>query len=206
MLGVITIIRRQRCDHLRPDTCTGRIVSTLRHSTRDDDRKHWYSPRRAPTWLSMIRRLLLINALIFGLLLSAGSARAQTYEVLHSFTGNAGSGFNGDTDGANPEAPLIQGPDGYFYGTTVGGSAIDTCYLGTVFKMSPSGNMEILHYFRLNAGDDGRSPKAGLFIGSDGRLYGTTPLSTSLCGGSEYGTVFRLSTSGAFSQLHLFLG
>src|SRR5437660_330075 len=47
------------------------------------------------------------------------SPSADSYQVLHSFTGNDGHGFNGDTDGANPAALLLQGPDGNLYGTTL---------------------------------------------------------------------------------------
>ncbi len=78
---------------------------------------------------------------------------------LHSFTGS---------DGAYPVAPLVQGSDGKFYGTTAqegpGGK-------GTVFQIDADGSLTTLHGF---GGPDGASPKAGLIQGSDGSFYGTT--------------------------------
>ena len=57
--------------------------------------------------------------------------------VLHNFIG-------GTTDGANPYAALIQATDGNFYGTTTEGGASG---FGTVFKMTPSGTVTVLHAF-----------------------------------------------------------
>jgi uncharacterized repeat protein (TIGR03803 family) len=51
-------------------------------------------------------------------------ADAQPYTVLHAFVGS---------DGQNPEAGLIQGSDGNFYGTTILGGV----GYGTVFKITP---------------------------------------------------------------------
>ncbi len=42
--------------------------------------------------------------------------------------------FTGGNDGANPQAALVQGNDGYFYGTTKDGGTNQQ--LGTVFKIS----------------------------------------------------------------------
>jgi uncharacterized repeat protein (TIGR03803 family) len=61
---------------------------------------------------------------------------AGAVTVLHSFAGGA--------DGANPTAALIEGSDGNFYGTTFGGGPSDT---GTVFRMTPGGNLTVLHAF-----------------------------------------------------------
>ena len=49
-----------------------------------------------------------------------------TLTTLHSFD---------QSDGANPDAGLIQATDGNFYGTTYGGGTNDNC-CGTVFKLS----------------------------------------------------------------------
>ena len=46
-------------------------------------------------------------------------------------------------DGANPAAGLVQGSDGNFYGTTLGGTTND----GTVFRISPSGSYTSLYSF-----------------------------------------------------------
>jgi uncharacterized repeat protein (TIGR03803 family) len=87
--------------------------------------------------------------------------------VIHSF--NAGP-----TEGANPIG-LIQGTDGYLYGTTSnGGTAacprpapdilfppghnIDYSGCGTVFKLSLKGELTVLHYF--TGGQDGNQPIA----------------------------------------------
>src|SRR5262249_18825662 len=69
---------------------------------------------------------------------------------------------------------------------------------GTVFKITPSGNLTTLYSFCSNYDStseeclDGSMPWSGLVQGSDGNLYGTTTIGGS--GGSwGYGTIFSLS-------------
>jgi uncharacterized repeat protein (TIGR03803 family) len=96
--------------------------------------------------------------------------------VLHTFAG-------GSSDGANPEAGLIQGSDGNLYGNTLQGGASG---LGTVFEITPSGTETILHAFAGSS--DGANPTANLVQGSDGNLYGSTG-----AGGTKgYGTFFKV--------------
>jgi uncharacterized repeat protein (TIGR03803 family) len=111
------------------------------------------------------------------------------------------------TDGYRPEARLVQGSDGNFYGTTYGGGATSTnynpicaCYgVGTVFRISPSGSETNLHSF-IGFPTDGANPYGGLVQGSDGNFYGTTD-----SGGTNYdGTVFRISATGSYSNLYSF--
>jgi uncharacterized repeat protein (TIGR03803 family) len=103
--------------------------------------------------------------------------------------------------GANPKNPrggLVQGPDGSFYGTTTFGGPNGEN--GTVFRFTPAGGLSLLYSF---SGSDGALPSAGLALGSDGVLYGTTRE-----GGTngDFGTVFRITTGGDFSLLHSFSG
>jgi len=106
-------------------------------------------------------------------------------------------GFPASNDGAVPEAALVQGSDGYFYGTTSQGGTSGNN--GTVFKISPSGSFTRLYSF--SGGKDGGSPN-GLVQGSDGYFYGTT-----FTGGtSGNGGVFKISASGAFTSLYSFTG
>ena len=110
--------------------------------------------------------------------------------VLHRFTG---------TDGANPNAGLID-VNGTLYGTTTSGGTNND---GTVFSISASGTEKVLHSF---GGSDGIGPNA--LIDVKGTLYGTTTV------GGAYtcytnppiscGTVFSMSTSGAEKVLHSF--
>ena len=112
---------------------------------------------------------------------------AQTLTTLHSFNGG---------DGRSPEAALVQGSDGNFYGTTVLGGAH---LKGTVFKIDATGSLTTLHSFSGSPGD-GAVPFAGLVQGSDGNFYGTTA-----SGGAFFqGTVFRMTPSGAITVLHSF--
>ena len=122
--------------------------------------------------------------------------------TLHSFAG---------TNGASPQAALVQGRDGNFYGTTFYSNVAtngDGPYgqgNGTVFKISPDGVLTILHSFTGSVdGGDGAGPY-GLVQAADGSFYGTTAY-----GGAyidwwgEYGTVFRISTNGVLTTLHSF--
>jgi uncharacterized repeat protein (TIGR03803 family) len=111
-----------------------------------------------------------------------------TFATLHSFAGS---------DGAFPWAGLIQGTDGNLYGTTSG----FTGNYGTIFKINTTGTtFTTLHSF---AGSDGANPYASLIQGADGNLYGTT----SDGGTSNYGTIFKIDTTGTtFATLHSFAG
>ena len=106
--------------------------------------------------------------------------------------------FTGGNDGADPNAGLVQGSDGNFYGTTYSGGTNDS---GTVFKISTNGALTSLYSF--TDGNDGAYPYAGLVQGSDGNFYGTTD-----GGGTNggYGTVFKISTNGALTSLYSFTG
>jgi uncharacterized repeat protein (TIGR03803 family) len=114
---------------------------------------------------------------------------------LHSFDGSP-------TDGFGPTVGLVQGSDGNFYGTTYeGGSGSCTIGCGTVFRISPSGTETTLHSF-ASSPTDGELPTAGLVQGSDGNFYGTTEAG----GTNNYGTVFRISSSGSYTTLYSFVG
>jgi uncharacterized repeat protein (TIGR03803 family) len=108
--------------------------------------------------------------------------------------------FN-NTDGAAPLAAVVQGSDGNFYGTTASGGANQD---GTVFKMTPAGVLTSLVSFNFA---DGFAP-TGLVQGSDGNFYGTAEYggNLSLNGGYGFGTVFRMTPSGALTTLASFNG
>ena len=99
-------------------------------------------------------------------------------------------------DGADSLAALLQGTDGNFYGTTIGGGAYCTqnSGCGTVFKITPSGMLTTMHSF--DDTDDGKAPFAGLVHATDGNFYGTTAFGANpacTAGLHGCGTVFRLS-------------
>jgi uncharacterized repeat protein (TIGR03803 family) len=93
-----------------------------------------------------------------------------------------------------PAAPLVQGRDGNFYGTTEqGGSNCD----GVVFKTTPAGKLTVLYNFDNTHGAD---PIGPLIQASDGNFYGTTEK-----GGTQTsGVVFKITASGALTVLHNF--
>ena len=117
-------------------------------------------------------------------------AEAQIVTNLHLFSGNS-------TNGDRPNAGLIQGSDGNFYGTTqFGGSAT----VGTVFRISPTGEYTNLYSFGSTALFDGWQPLAALVQGSDGYFYGTTQFGRS----ATIGTVFRISPTDEYTNLYSF--
>ncbi len=102
-------------------------------------------------------------------------------------------------------ASLVIGNNGLLYGTAAVGG---TSNLGTVFSLAPPASPggawteTVLHNF--TGGTDGSSPLAGVAIGAEGVLYGTTD-----AGGTKgYGTVFSLtpptSPGGAWTETVLY--
>ena len=102
--------------------------------------------------------------------------------------------FTGGNDGWSPRAALVQGNDGYFYGTTS---------FGTVFQISTNGVLTTLYSFTGGYENNpiGEEP-CGLVQGSDGYLYGATTFG----GTNNLGTVFQISTNGAYTTLYSFTG
>jgi uncharacterized repeat protein (TIGR03803 family) len=72
---------------------------------------------------------------------------------------------------------------------------------GVVFKMTPSGQVTILHSFGDGTvADDGAYPRDGLIAGANGNFHGTT-----LEGGSAgHGIVFEITSSGQMTVVHSF--
>jgi uncharacterized repeat protein (TIGR03803 family) len=125
--------------------------------------------------------------------LSLSSADAK-FTTLYSFAGGS--------DGSGSEAALIMDRSGNLYGTTAGGGVHG---IGTVFKLARDGTETVLHAFA--GGSDGAYPAAGLMLGKDGNLYGTTPEGGGDgCGGSGCGTVFSVAPDGTETVLYAFKG
>src|SRR5262249_39586564 len=95
--------------------------------------------------------------------------------VLHSFN---------YSDGANPQASLIQAHGGMLYGTSPQGGTFGN---GTIFKISTGGIYTKLYDF--TGGTDGKIPLSGLTQTPDGSIYGTTNQG----GAADLGTVFKLT-------------
>jgi uncharacterized repeat protein (TIGR03803 family) len=112
--------------------------------------------------------------------------------------------FPGSSRAREPAAGLVD-VKGMLYGTTVeGGHSCSTryyYYCGTVFAVSTSGTVTVLHDFEGSTGGktDGASPHASLIV-VNGTLYGTT----SGGGKLDDGTVYSISTTGTERVLHSF--
>jgi uncharacterized repeat protein (TIGR03803 family) len=103
-------------------------------------------------------------------------------------------------DGRNPQAGLVQGTDGNFYGTAVYGGSSPACGrqgCGTVFKITPAGKLTTLHSFHNT---DGRYATAGLMQGTDGNFYGTTTGG----GANRAGTVYKITPASKLTTLYSF--
>jgi uncharacterized repeat protein (TIGR03803 family) len=128
--------------------------------------------------------LLLIGVLT---LFAHVRANAQLYEVVHRFTGESG---------LHPVAPLVQGRDGYLYGSTLTGGPDNG---GHLFRFSTNGVFTNLAFAGQTSG---RYPEGGLVEGLDGNFYGTMSAGT----GMVRGTVFRMTPGGTVTTLAIFYG
>ncbi len=136
--------------------------------------------------------ILLVLEVVVG---AMPSAQAQTFTVLHEFTG-AG-------DGAEPTSGVIVATTGDLYGVTNGGGSFN---YGTVFRLDDTGNETQLHSF---LGGEGLEPVGGLILDSAGNLRGTTYNGgTSEGGGCAHGcgTVFKRNIAGNQTVLYAFTG
>jgi uncharacterized repeat protein (TIGR03803 family) len=112
-------------------------------------------------------------------------------------TGKLTTLYNFDiTHGQDSQAPLIQGSDGNFYGTTSSGGSENS---GVIFSITPAGSLTVLHSFN-NFNFDGCIPVAGLVQGADGNFYGAA----ASCGTGALGTLYSITPSGTFTVLHNF--
>jgi uncharacterized repeat protein (TIGR03803 family) len=103
-------------------------------------------------------------------------------------------------DGQAPDAGLVEGANGNFYGTTSSGGAHSS---GTIFEITTSGTLTTLYNFcsQTNCAD-GWTVYSALTRASNGKLYGVT-----LSGGaSGFGTVFSITATGTLTTLHNFSG
>jgi uncharacterized repeat protein (TIGR03803 family) len=111
-------------------------------------------------------------------------------------------------DGRDPQSALVQTASGVLYGTTTTGGAnnVSGGGEGTVFSVTTNGVLTSLYSF--TGGADGCFPVAGLAVGPDGGLYGTTTAggNTALNEGLGFGTVFDITTNGALTTLAAFDG
>jgi uncharacterized repeat protein (TIGR03803 family) len=134
----------------------------------------------------LLARSFALVLVVASALVLPQSAPAQSFTVIHHFTGGA--------DGANPLNGLMMGAGGYMYGTTSGGGAYNN---GTVYRIASTGILQTIYAFR--GGADGASPQSFLIADAQGNLYGTT----SAGGAYGGGTVFRIA-NGAKTILHNF--
>jgi uncharacterized repeat protein (TIGR03803 family) len=135
---------------------------------------------------------------LYGTTFLGGSENAGTvYKMALDGTFTTLVTFTSKSQGAyEPYAGLVQGTDGTFYGTTLRGG---TNNVGTVFKMTATGTMTVLHSFVTS---DGSNPEGKLVFGADGALYGTT-----LTGGaSDRGVIYKITTTGTFAVVYSFPG
>jgi uncharacterized repeat protein (TIGR03803 family) len=117
-------------------------------------------------------------------------ARAQTSPALSTIVAFSGS---------QATSNAVRGPDGALYGTT---SATSIVTGGLVYRAAADGS-SVRTLYQLTP-NDGLNPVAGLLLGSDGRLYGSTTLgaASQLTGA---GTVFRVAPDGTgFSVIYRF--
>src|SRR5581483_752467 len=114
--------------------------------------------------------------------------RQGTVTIVHSFDG---------TDGQYPIAGLTLGADGALYGVTQQGGTPppgQSSPVGTVFRLTLSGDFSTLHTFTISA-LDGVGPNGVLVQAADGAFYGAAP---------NGNTIFRIFPNGDFSVVHRF--
>jgi len=133
----------------------------------------------------------------YGTTLYGGTGGGTVFKVTPSGTESIVYAFSGSQDGQLP-SKLVEAA-GDFYGTAYWGGGTDG--YGIIYKVSTSGAETILQSFSGTNGGPA-NPGAGLTLGSDGYLYGTSTGG----GQSGQGTFFRMTPEGELEVLYSFGG
>jgi uncharacterized repeat protein (TIGR03803 family) len=140
----------------------------------------------AVTFLSVLTLLLVT--------IDTSGARAATAPRQVTFTFCKQSKC---ADGRAPEGSLVFDSAGNMYGTASGGGAHGH---GEIFKITPSGQQQILYSFCSQPGcSDGSQPQSGVVMDSSGNLFGTAG-----AGANFGGVAYELTAGGTYQVLYQF--
>lgn len=139
----------------------------------------------------MPRKLTLSAVAMFAITTITPAALAQTFTVIHNFTGGA--------DGAEPIAGLTADARGNLYGTANQGG-YGTCVpenagCGVAFKLTPVGSSCVFTpIYSFRGSPDGGGPYGRVIFGpnASGNMYGASPAG----GSNNFGALWELSPSG----------
>jgi uncharacterized repeat protein (TIGR03803 family) len=126
-------------------------------------------------------------ALLLALAITAQTAQAQNYKVLHTFHGK---------DGDGPTGQLVLDKSGNLYETTFdGGTGKCQIGCGTALKMNSAGKIIWTHSFDVS---NGWGPLGGVVRYAEGSLFGTTVYGGKAAHGCPdgCGLVFELDNTG----------
>jgi uncharacterized repeat protein (TIGR03803 family) len=164
-----------------------------------------YSFKGSPDGEYTSGNLAVLDGALFGTTDYGGTGDGTLFKVSTSGAERVVHKFSG-ANGAEPTGGPLSAAS-MLYGTTYAGGASN---LGTIFRATASGRETILHSFKgvgsSQASTDGAGPLASL-TPHNGTVYGTTNAggwcssSTSGCG-----TVFSVSSNGAYRLLYSFKG
>lgn len=122
----------------------------------------------------------------FGVAFKITTAATPVFTVLHNFS---------DSTGSQPVGELLEGSDGAMYGAAAAGG-LDGW--GAVYRLTVGGAHSVLAEFTGEGGlVRGATPRAGLIVGADGQLHGTT----SAGGAGNLGVAFKITIAGAYTGL-----
>jgi uncharacterized repeat protein (TIGR03803 family) len=139
--------------------------------------------------VSIAGRSIMATIAIAATLLLTLSAYAQTFSVIHTFSG---------ADGAFPQAGLSIDPRGRLYGSTSsGGLNGSECFqtgCGTIFQLAPHGDgWTLSSLWKFHGPSDGADPINRPTFAPNGVLYGTTDAGgAQFCEGPGCGTAYSL--------------
>lgn len=112
--------------------------------------------------------------------------------------------FDPGPQGHEPYGPLVEGSDGYFYGTTRfdngalcnASPPVDEIYgCGTIFRIDSKGNFVSL--IQIPSVTDATNPSGGLVENTDGNYYGYSSPENYI----NEGNVFRVTVTGTSAQI-----